>query len=346
MKKRQILYDRWEETPHKWYTYVLVTLPLSGINLLIQLIPILLAPEVSSFYRSADAGWVYGSTLCICAAVIIVSVVAFIGLLKRKWYGVQALLILYGLRILDGVMTLLATAIHGEAIGYGVESLADGLSVLVLYIPHLLLSRIYFRKRRLLFAPPPAATTPSPVHPRSSQPVTAALRSASPAGNDRSVPDEDGGSSVALLMRLREECETEQEAAPREAQAPTVVQRRSPTALKVLCGALACACIVFGLAFAHQLSVTTALKEDLADQTARAERADAQLTVLRSRVEAYREELRFWDHSAVIVMADEDTYHSYGCKYLDTDGGYLVYDILFADSLGFEPCIWCASVSG
>lgn len=146
-----------ESTPLKFYKFVNVTL---AIGLVFRIFSIL---AVFAGFVSDFEHWY---NLLFSAAGLILAFYALLGLSGMKWYGPLCYLSIFAITWLDALAT------SALAIYYGLTN-ADYSSFYgrVIVLPLIMIPVwIYFRKRRLLFSPPPA-DAPDSFQPAESVPV-------------------------------------------------------------------------------------------------------------------------------------------------------------------------------
>ena len=335
MKKDPVLYTSWEETPLKWHKFLLVITPIRILLALASTVYTFAttSADVNTAVQAAGGGWTYLWDTTACAVNVLIPMIFFVGLLKRKWFGVTVLLLWNVLQVVFGIAglalaghydQLLTTLAWDGWVSNSIvgEFLMDNLLSIAWGVIHFFPNRIYYKKRRLLFSPfPSRVNAPAAI----GQPGMASETS-----------------SVDLLAQLRNECEAEQP--PR--QQPEILDSksssRSPTGLKLLCGGLACACVVLLLCCVHQAGTTERLEEELTEKSRQETYLSGRVSFLENKVQELETESQFWANSAVISAGPVGVYHSYGCPELEEAGDYYyIYDILDAYSLGLEPCPIC-----
>lgn len=342
MKKAQTLYVSWESTPLKWHKFLLAITPIRILLALTSTVYTFanISADIAATIQAAGGGWAYLWDIAACAVNALVPTIFFIGLLRRKWFGVTVLLLWNVLQIVFGAAGLalvghydqMLTTLTGgswlsdRAVG---EFLTDSLLSILWGVIHFFPNRIYYKKRRLLFSP----------HPFHVDTPTAGMLTAAPGVNSGGAG---GTSSVDLLAQLRDECEAEQAAKQQPKLPDPRSPDRSPTALKLLCGALGCACVVLLLCCVHQAGTTERLEEELTEKSRQETYLSGRVSFLENKVQELEAESQFWANSAVISAGPVGVYHSYGCPELEEAGDYYyIYDILDAYSLGLEPCPIC-----
>ena len=334
MKKPPVLYTSWESTPLKWHKSMLAVSLFRAIYSFGSLVYLFtdLSGDVYSSILSAGGGWAY--LLDISSSVVfgLTALISFIGLRRPEWTGVTVMLSWNALQAAFGVVGLalvgrydqLLTTMFGASFSLNSsvgEFIMDNVTSLVTGVILFFANRIYYKKRRLLFSPPPSSSP---------------YRASAPAVIGPPQPGmASEASSVDLLAQLRDECEAEQ-AAKQQAKLPDPKSPdRSPTALKLLCGGLACACVVLLLCCVHQAGNTERLESELAQ-------ASRDATYFEGRTRYLEKEVSFWESSAVIVLEDDYYYHTYGCPKLKNPGKYYyIYDAVDTLYYGFEPCSEC-----
>lgn len=335
MKREHSLYTRWEETPLKWHKFLLVITPIRILLALTSTVYTFAttSADINAAIQAAGGGWTYLWDIIACAANVLIPTIFFVGLLKRKWFGVIILLLWNVLQVVLGAAglalvghydQLLATLAGGSLSSNSIvgKFLMDNLLSILWGIIHFFPNRIYYKKRRLLFSPfPSRVNAPAAI----GQPGMALETS-----------------SVDLLAQLRNECEAEQTAQQQPEILDSKSSSRSPTGLKLLCGGLACACVVLLLCCVHQAGTTERLEEELTEKSRQETYLSGRVSFLENKVQELEAESQFWANSAVISAGSVGVYHSYGCPELEEAGDYYyIYDILDAYSLGLEPCPIC-----
>lgn len=335
MKREHSLYTRWEETPLKWHKFLLVITPIRILLALTSTVYTFAttSADINAAIQAAGGGWTYLWDIIACAANVLIPTIFFVGLLKRKWFGVIILLLWNVLQVVLGAAglalvghydQLLATLAGGSLSSNSIvgKFLMDNLLSILWGIIHFFPNRIYYKKRRLLFSPfPSRVNAPAAI----GQPGMALETS-----------------SVDLLAQLRNECEAEQTAQQQPEILDSKSSSRSPTGLKLLCGGLACACVVLLLCCVHQAGTTERLEEELTEKSRQETYLSGRVSFLENKVQELEAESQFWANSAVISAGPMGVYHSYGCPELEEAGDYYyIYDILDAYSLGLEPCPIC-----
>ena len=350
MKKAQTLYTSWESTPLKWHKSMLAVSLFRAIYSFGSLVYLFtdLSGDVYSFIHSAGGGWVY--LLDISSSVVfgLTALISFVGLRRHEWTGVTVMLLWNALQAAFGVVGLalvgqydqLLTTMFGSSFSLNSsvgEFIMDNVTSLVTGVILFFANRIYYKKRRLLFSP-------YPFHVDTQTAVTRM---------DSSRVD--STSSVDLLAQLRDECEAEQAAKQQPKLPDSESPDRSPTALKLLCGGLACACVVLLICCVHQVGTADRLESELAqvskdityykDRTAYLERRVKALNGFVELSEAGEAEHNFWRLYVVLTTSHDGIwFHEYGCSSLDGAEASSDCSIRFFENAildGYLPCPKC-----
>lgn len=128
-----------EDTPLAFFKFLRVVLAIGVVYRFITVIPML----------TSETDWY---TIVYSLAGLALAILALWGLGSMKWMGVLAFYGLYVLVIIDRIVAILLYAYYGALESSG-EAIGQAVGAILILIPF----RIYFGKRRLLFAPPPAA---------------------------------------------------------------------------------------------------------------------------------------------------------------------------------------------
>ena len=140
-ERKKYRYTEREGTPMAYYVFVKVILVLGVIVRAFNLF--------NSFLDAAYDFW-FGYSVIFAIIQLFLTAAALIGLFEMKWYGPICFLSNFCLLCLDALIALAISVYFGT--DGAATYLGSFLGILVWLIP----SWIYFRKRRLLFAPPPA----------------------------------------------------------------------------------------------------------------------------------------------------------------------------------------------
>ena len=140
-ERKKYRYTEREGTPMTYYGFVKIILVLGVI---------VRAFNLFNSFLDAAYDFLFWFSFVTSVVQLCLTVAALIGLFQMKWYGPICFLSNFCLLCLDALLALAISIFFGT--GGEATSLGSFLGTLVWLIP----SWIYFRKRRLLFSPPPA----------------------------------------------------------------------------------------------------------------------------------------------------------------------------------------------
>lgn len=351
MKKE---YSNWKSAPlawHKFLTYV--TMPITFVCSIAELI---LIPQ-QYLYTLPMSGETI--TYMYCIAIVILSALAFIGGLPkvRKWYGPISAITSYFLSVLYSLYFIFVYIEVGIS-----NQISQPLGAMIAYLIFACLNILYYQKRKNLFCGPtstPASSKPQIVNtdPNTLLPPArpvCSVRSSNHFSHLDNHPFEQNGNenSVDLLARIM--AEQEKENLEKSIVSSTLKNQKQKIRffsfifMLTLSIALAVSLTVVCIKWHSASKELGEIKRDL-EQTE---------SVLSNTIGAWEEaldkndalnqsyyeilmEYRFYHSGACIVTQGETLYHSYGCQHLNNMQTYWIYNVEYAEYLGYEACPDC-----
>lgn len=146
-------YTEWDKAPMVWHKIIKILIPLAILFSMYDLWAHY-AFSIGLIYTYTDY-WVFSVMLVLLFVAFWGALItAEVGLIRRKWFGPCALFIGVGTQIYFGLLSLLLRVmIHMLfSIRYGIGRILIGGILLTICI-------VYYKKRRLLFAPSPFTAT-------------------------------------------------------------------------------------------------------------------------------------------------------------------------------------------
>lgn len=325
----------------KWDTFVtFVILPLTILN----------TASYSLLYLQSDRtdDILFGSVTMFTLLTLVLAVVSFVGLLKRRWYGPCS----FSGTIASGLLADLIsipllldstspTALAGTIAGSFLVRIIIGI-----------LTWIYYKRRRPLFAPPPA--------PKSAHIPTSSEKESAP--RLFKVPP------FPFFRKKEEQHEAPSPSEPRPKRHPILSLNKVgyQITIIVLIGLLLISSL-FGASTSNNLETAQNTIEELENKIANAyddgysaghtdgydegsyTGYDAGYEEGQSSgydngyADCYLEHFReytFFRNGACIVTVSGSKYHHWGCYHID-GSRYYIYNVELAVSYGYEPCEDC-----
>lgn len=246
------------------------------------------------------------------AVVGVLMIVAFIGLLRRKWNGPKLLIAAYIVsvvrNILYEVIILSYPSIFGE-IGSEVAGYATGSAVFAIG------NWIYYSKRRALFSPAQKAKMVYREHKCKEQ---------TESMEQKSVEDGQGENCVTLLERLRDEVENK----------ATNKQHKKKSKKTII---LAILLFIF---MASTISVSVFAYNEIGKLNLALENLTEENTELLNKYYNALNEAGFWSSRYVVTTESGEKYHRCTCVYVQ-ERNRSTWSIKEAQERGYEPCLVC-----
>ncbi len=340
------IYIDWDRTPKKWHYFMCIVsifAALMNFNSFMSDYNVFASyPETKESFLELGIYWPLVAIMVGSAAIGIIMVVAFIGLLKRKWFGpvllIAAYIVSIGRNIIyEAVILTYPTIFEGmgsEIIGYTIGS-----AVLVFG------NWVYYKKRRALFSPAQKAKTVYREHKCKKQKESM---------EQKSGEDGPGENCVVLLEQLRDEAEKD----------TSKKESKKSKEMKIILLFL----VMFIASTITSSSIAIYQHNKLSEQGEKINLAEEELSKLNSKYEsalsarrialnekeelqreldetkkdtiAFLDELMFWRRYAVIVTEYGEKYHTYKCQYIENKE-FWIYNVDNAIYKGYTPCSVC-----
>lgn len=92
----------------------------------------------------------------------------------------------------------------------------------------------------------------------------------------------------------------------------------------------------------------TTAQEEIKELEYRLEEKEGEIVDLEESLDFYTdfswelsEQCDFYDQNACIVTVSGEKYHRYECYHWQTGNGFWIFNVEYAESLGYEPCLDC-----
>ena len=342
------------QTPMKWHKFLTYfCLPLSFLSTLVMLPSIMKNADLLKFTEYHLLGEV---ETVIYVAYLFISARAFIGLLKRRWFGPCLLFAAYATTGIYGIFLLLVGNLWiGNAL-----LLSRGFSQAIVSFVFLALNVLYYNNRRMLFSGGNAAPeTAPPASPASAAVQTPPPPSAAPAQAPVSAPSfylprevpaappaaEPVPSPADVKDRLSDAPSHNSDTAlgpvpapspAQEAPAPQSLsaQRPRPGLRKGVVAAACCVLVVMAGALGFLAWNTYTLTQRLED-------AALEQQALSAQIDSLEADLSFYTSKIGFVVEDSDHYHTRDCYVYKQADSFWAYNIEYCAYLGYTPCPIC-----
>lgn len=330
-------YSYWHQTPMKWHKFLTYfVLPFGFLSTLVALPPAMKSADLLKFTQYHLLG---ETELVFFAVYLFLYAGAFIGMLKRRWFGPCFLFAAYAVTGIYGIFLLLVGNLWlGDP-----ALLSRGFSQTLAAIVFLALNVLYYKKRRMLFsggnsgpeaAAPAAAAPVSPAAAQTAPP--SAVPSQEPASPPsfylpREVPDAPPAAEPTPVPEAVPSAPLSGEAdAPQSFLTP-------PPRRRLHRGVVAAVCCLL-LAMAGALGF---LAWNTYTLTQRLEDAALERQALSAQINSLEADLSFYTGKIGFVVEDSDHYHTRDCYVYKQADSFWAYNVEYCAYLGYTPCPIC-----